>query len=85
MSTEKTGILWVPGLHGLLGVREDGATVNLGGVICDNSANRINTHVLGNFGAGKIESLVYGTEAGYASITVPTTFTTGLGPIATLY
>jgi hypothetical protein len=28
---------------------------------------------------------VYATEAGYASITVPTTFTTGLGPIATLY
>jgi len=25
------------------------------------------------------------TEAGYATITVPTTFTTGLGPIATLY
>lgn len=55
------------------------------GVICDNSGNRINTHTLGNFGAGKITGLVYATEAGYASITVPTTFTTGLGPIATLY
>jgi hypothetical protein len=55
------------------------------GVICDDNTNRINTHTLGNFGAGKIESLVYATEAGYATITPPTTFTTGLGPIATLY
>jgi hypothetical protein len=55
------------------------------GVICDDNTNDINTHILGNFGAGKIESLVYATEAGYATITVPTTFTTGLGPIATLY
>lgn len=55
------------------------------GVICDSSSNRINTHILGNFGAGKITSLVYATEAGYATITPPTTFTTGLGPIATLY
>lgn len=55
------------------------------GVIADNTANRINTHTLGNFGAGKITGLVYATEAGYATITPPTTFTTGLGPIATLY
>jgi hypothetical protein len=55
------------------------------GVICDSASNRINTHILGAFGAGKIGSLVYATEAGYASITVPTTFTTGLGPIASLY
>lgn len=55
------------------------------GVICDDNTNDINTHILGNFGAGKITGLVYATEAGYASITPPTTFTTGLGPIATLY
>lgn len=55
------------------------------GVICDSSANRLNTHVLGDFGAGKITGLVYATEAGYATITPPTTFTTGLGPIASLY
>lgn len=55
------------------------------GVICDNTSNRVNTHVLGAFGAGKITGLVYATEAGYAAITVPTTFTTGLGPIASLY
>lgn len=55
------------------------------GVICDDNTHRINTHVLGDFGAGKITGLVYATEAGYATITVPTTFTTGLGPIASLY
>lgn len=55
------------------------------GVMCDTNTNTINTHILGNFGAGKITGLVYGTEAGYADITPPTTFTTGLGPIATLY
>lgn len=55
------------------------------GVICDDANNDINTHTLGNFGAGKITGLVYATEAGYATITPPTTFTTGLGPIATLY
>lgn len=55
------------------------------GVIADTNTNRINTHTLGSFGAGKITGLVYATESGYASITVPTTFTTGLGPIASLY
>jgi microcystin-dependent protein len=55
------------------------------GIICDDNTHDLNTHVIGNFGAGKITGLVYATEAGYASITVPTTFTTGLGPIATLY
>lgn len=55
------------------------------GVICDDNTNKVNTHILGAFGAGKITGLVYATESGYASITVPTTFTTGLGPIATLY
>lgn len=55
------------------------------GIIADDNTHDINTHVVGNFGAGKITGLVYATEAGYATITVPTTFTTGLGPIATLY
>jgi len=55
------------------------------GVICDDNTNKVNTHILGAFGAGKITGLVYATESGYASITVPTTFTTGLGPIASLY
>jgi hypothetical protein len=55
------------------------------GVICDDNTNRLNTHILGAFGAGKITGLVYATEAGYATISAPSTFTTGLGPIASLY
>lgn len=55
------------------------------GVIADNTSHRMNTHIIGDFGAGKITGLVYGTEAGYATIAVPSTFTTGLGPIASLY
>lgn len=30
MSNDKTGILWLPDLRGLLGVREDGAALFLG-------------------------------------------------------
>lgn len=55
------------------------------GIICDDNTNDINTHTFGGFNAGKITGLVYATEAGYATITPPTTFTTGLGPIASLY
>lgn len=55
------------------------------GCIFDDANHDLNTHILGAFGAGKITGLVYATEAGYASITPPTTFTTGLGPIASLY
>jgi microcystin-dependent protein len=55
------------------------------GVICDDNTNDVRTHTLGNFGAGKTTGLVYATEAGYATITPPTTFTTAEGPIATLY
>jgi hypothetical protein len=55
------------------------------GVICDTNTHDLNVHTVGNFGAGKITGLTYGTEAGYATISVPTTFTADLGPIATLY
>lgn len=55
------------------------------GIIADTNTHRINTHVIGQFGAGRITGLVYATETGYAAITVPTTFTTGYGPIASLY
>lgn len=53
------------------------------------TTSRFNTFAVGNFGAGKITSLVYATNfaaAGTAlTITPPTTFTTALGPIASLY
>lgn len=43
---------------------------------------RFRTHILGNFGASKKTSETYGTAT---AITVPTTFTTGQGPIADVY
>lgn len=49
----------------------------------NNTGSRFNTHVFGDFPAGKLTSTVYGTFP--ASFTAPTTFTTGLGPIASLY
>jgi hypothetical protein len=48
----------------------------------DNSTARINCHTVGVFGASKKTSEVYGT---FTTVTPPTTFTTALGPIATLY
>ncbi len=49
----------------------------------DNGTARVNTHTFGNFGASKQTGQVYAT--GFTTITPPTTFTTALGPIASLY
>lgn len=50
----------------------------------DNTTARINTHTLaGACGASKQTGQVYAT--GFTTITPPTTFTTALGPIASLY
>lgn len=49
----------------------------------DNDTARINTHTLGNFVAGKQTGQVYAT--GFTTITPGSTFTTALGPIASLY
>lgn len=49
----------------------------------NNTGSRFNTHIFGDFPAGKLTSTVFGTYP--ASFTAPTTFTTGLGPIASLY
>lgn len=49
----------------------------------DNNTARINTHTVGNFGASKQTGQTYAT--GFTTITPPTTFTTALGPIASLY
>lgn len=48
----------------------------------NNVANRYRSHILGNFGASKKTAEVYGT---FTAIAPPTTFTTGLGPIADTY
>ena len=49
----------------------------------DNATARIRTHTVGNFGASKQTGQTYAT--GFTTITPPTTFTTALGPIASLY
>lgn len=49
----------------------------------NNTSTRFNTHIFGDFPAGKLTATTYGTYP--ASFAAPTTFTTGLGPIASLY
>lgn len=51
-------------------------------VQCDNTGARVNTHTFGTFGADKLTGQIYGAMP---SAVMPTTFTTGLGPIASLY
>jgi hypothetical protein len=48
----------------------------------NNTSQRYRSHVVGNFGAAKLTGTTYGT---YPTVTIPTTFTTALGPIASLY
>lgn len=52
------------------------------GVQFNNVAARVRTHILGNFIAFKKTGETYGTAT---SLTVPATFTTGVGPIASTY
>jgi hypothetical protein len=54
------------------------------GIIQDNTGNRFNAHTFGDFPTGKTTGEVYAT--GFTTIGAPaTTFTTALGPIASLY
>lgn len=58
------------------------------GCIYSGTTSRFNTHTIGNFGAGKLTGHVYATAfetTAKSGLTMPTTFTTALGPIATLY
>lgn len=48
----------------------------------DNTGGDLRTHTVGNFTAQKQTAQTYGT---FTTITVATTFTTGVGPIASLY
>lgn len=52
-------------------------------VFIDNNTARYNAHTLGNFGAAKQTGQTYAT--GFTTITPPTTFTTALGAMASLY
>lgn len=53
------------------------------GLLIDNTTARYNTHTVGDFVAAKQTGQVYAT--GFTTITLATTFTTALGPIASLY
>lgn len=48
----------------------------------NNTGMKLNTHTIGNFGADKQTGTVFGTLTVAAA---PTTFTTALGPVASLY
>lgn len=52
-------------------------------LMIDNGTARTNCHTVGSFGASKQTGQVYAT--GFTTITPPTTFTTALAPIASLY
>lgn len=52
------------------------------GLQVDNTTARVNTHVIGNFGASKKTGETYGT---FTTITPPTTFTANQGPMGNLY
>lgn len=52
------------------------------GLQCNNTGARFRSHILGNFGASKQTAQTYGTVT---ALTVPTTFTTALAPIAATY
>jgi hypothetical protein len=52
------------------------------GIQCSSTSARIRTHALGNFIAFKKTGETYGTAT---TLTVPATFTTGVGPIASTY
>lgn len=67
------------------GAQLDPGTYYLG-VILDGTTSRLNTHTIGCFGAGKITGLVYAAALSTTAlaITPPVTFTTALGPVASL-
>lgn len=48
----------------------------------DNTSNRLRTHLVGNFGTSTQTAGTYGT---FVSFSPPTTFTTNVGPICSLY
>jgi hypothetical protein len=55
------------------------------GAIYDTTTHDLRGHVVGTFGAGTDAGNTYATDSTFAAVTVPTTFTTAVGPIASLY
>lgn len=60
-----------------------GPATYFAGLFIDNNTARYNTHTIGTGGTGKKTAQTYST--GFTTITPPTTFTTALGPIQSLY
>ncbi len=58
------------------------------GCIYSGTTSKLKRHILGSFGAGKLTGHAYATAmetTAVTGLTMPTTFTTALGPIASLY
>jgi hypothetical protein len=55
------------------------------GAIYDTTTHDLRGHVLGSFATGTDAGNTYATDSTFATITVTTTFTADLGPIASLY
>lgn len=56
------------------------------GAIYDTTTHDLRGHVIGTFGTGTYTtSVVYATDSTLTPVTVPTTFTADLGPLASLY
>ena len=51
----------------------------------DNTTSRVNCHTFGNFGAGKQTGQTYATGFTTIAASIPTTFTTALGPMMSVY
>lgn len=55
------------------------------GTIYDTTTHDLRGHVLGSFATGTDAGNTYATDSTFATVTLPTTFTADLGPIASLY
>ena len=55
------------------------------GAIYDTTTHDLRGHVLGTFGTGTDAGNTYATDSTFATVTVPTTFTADIGPIASLF
>jgi len=55
------------------------------GVIFNTTTHDLRGHTLGAFATGTDAGNTYATDSTFATVTVPTTFTTAVGPVASLY
>lgn len=55
------------------------------GAIYDDTSHDLRGHAVGSFATGTDAGNTYATDSTFATVTVPTTFTADIGPIASLY